>query len=93
MYEEYDRVLSFCSVRHAIRAEELLVKCGIKVASVPKPREIDINCGQCILFLYEQENEVMAILQNKNVFWAELYSRDGKNKVYEKIAEYEEKTN
>lgn len=63
-----------------------------KVVALPKPREIDINCGQCILFLYEQENEVMAILRNKNVFWAELYSRDGKNKEYEKIAEYEDKT-
>ncbi len=90
MYEEYNRLLSFCSIRHAIRAEELLSQAAIRVAAVPIPREINITCGQCILFMDEQESQVMAVLRDKNVYWAELFIRDSLNKVYEKIAEYED---
>lgn len=91
MYEEYDRLLSFCSVRHAIRAEELFAQAGIKVVSLPKPREIDITCGQCILFMAEEQEKVMAVIRDKNVFWAELFKRDGVNKDYEQLAEYEDR--
>jgi len=92
MYQEYNRLLTFCSVRHAIRAEELLMKAGIQVASMPIPREIDITCGSCLLFMADQEIQLMAVVQEKNVFWAKLFIRDGVNKVYEELAEYEEKT-
>jgi len=90
MYQAYNRLLTFCSVRHAIRAEELLIKAGIKVASMPIPREIDITCGQCILFMAEQEAQLMAVIRDKNVLWTELFTRDDVNKEYEKIAEYED---
>lgn len=90
MYEEYNRLLTFCSMRHAMRAEELLLKAGIIVTSIPVPREINITCGQCILFMAKQESLVMAVLRDKNVFWAEVFTRDSLNKVYEKIAEYED---
>jgi hypothetical protein len=90
MYEEYNRLLSFCSVRHAIRAECLLMEAGIKVVSLPIPREIDITCGQCILFMSEKEDKVMKVLRDKNVYWSELFTRDGMNKMYEKIAAHED---
>jgi hypothetical protein len=91
MYQEYNRLLTFCSVRHAIRAEELLRKAGVKVVSLPIPREIDITCGQCLLFMADQEVQLMAVLRDKNVYWAELFARDGVNKNYEKLAEFEDK--
>ncbi len=90
MYEEYNRLLTFCSMRHAMWAEGLLLKAGIIVASIPIPRDINISCGQCILFMAEQESRVMAVLREKNIFWTELFTRDSLNKVYEKIAEYED---
>jgi hypothetical protein len=90
MYEEYDRLLSFCSLRHALRAEELLAQGGIKVVSIPIPREIHITCGQCILFMAEKQDGVMALLKEKNVFWAQLFARDGVDKNYEQLAEFED---
>ena len=92
MYQQYNRILTFCSVRHGIRAEELLIKANIKVVTMPIPREIDITCGLCLLFMADQQAQVLAVIRDKNVYWAKLFMRDGVNKVYEELAEYEDKT-
>lgn len=83
-----DRLISFASVHHAIRAERLLTDAAIKVMALPTPREISISCGQCLLFKADCQEEALAILQKAGVHWSKLFSRDVSGKVYEKLADY-----
>ena len=84
-YPEYDRLLSFASVHHALRAEKLLTAAGIAVAAVPTPREVDISCGQCLLFAAACEQTVLELLAANPVKWAKLFRRDAAKKMYEKL--------
>ncbi|MDF2568798.1 MAG: hypothetical protein K0R55_402 [Sporomusa sp.] len=58
---------------------------------LPTPREIDISCGQCLLFSAKQQTALLSQLAVAKVRWSKLFSRtligDGVY-VYEKIAEY-----
>jgi hypothetical protein len=86
---DYDRLLSFASVHHAIRAERLLTAVGIRVMPLPTPREIDISCGQCLLFYATDQDRALSLLAGEDVRWAKLFSRDAAHRMYEKMAEYE----
>lgn len=88
IYAEYDRLLSLDSVHHAIRAEKLLMQAGIKVIALPTPREIDISCGQCLLFLAADQNAVLDTLQQGLVKWSKLFRRNAEMRVYEELADY-----
>lgn len=85
----FDRIISFVSVHHAIRAERLLTEASIRVMALPTPREISISCGQCLLFPAACQEQVLAILQQADVHWSKLFSRDPAGRVYEKLADYE----
>jgi len=85
IYPSYDRLLSFASVHHAIRAEKLLLAAGIIVAPVPVPREIDISCGQCLLFVAADQHRVLIILQDHQVQWSKLFTRNIQARVYEEL--------
>lgn len=85
MYNSYDRLLSFLSVHHAIRAEKILVEAGISVVFLPMPREIDISCGQCILFTNVDQEQVMSILKERQAQWSQLFKRNIQDRVYEEI--------
>jgi hypothetical protein len=89
-YTKYDRLLSFTSIHHAIRAEKLLSEGGISVIALPTPREIDISCGQCLLCMVQDQATIFAILRSGQVQWSKLFRRDGKSRVYEKLAGFEE---
>lgn len=89
MQPKNDRLLSFASVYQSIRAENLLVQEGIRVLAIPTPREIDLSCGQCLLFNAASESRIMDLLQEAGVQWSKLYRRDGEARVYEKIYELE----
>lgn len=90
IYCEYDRLVSLPSVHHAIRAEQLLIAAGINVVALPTPREIDISCGQCLLFLASDEAAVMDILRQGQVTWSKLFSRKAEERYYDEIASYRE---
>lgn len=85
MYSNYDRLLSFFSVHHAIRAEKILEQIGIRVALLPTPREIDISCGQCLLFAAADEEQVLGALNGKEAQWSRLFKRNIQDRVYEEI--------
>lgn len=87
MYLDYDRLISFASVHHAIRGERLLAEARIKVVALPTPRELDISCGQCLLFKTADEPAVLKTLQDGQVQWSKLFKRDGRARAYEKLAE------
>ncbi|WP_371369942.1 DUF3343 domain-containing protein [Sporomusa rhizae] len=88
-YQQYDRLISFDSVHHAIKAEKVLGKHGIAIYALPTPREIDISCGQCLLFMASGQDKVMNLLADDHVRWSKLFSRThtGTAYIYEKILE------
>lgn len=87
VYAQYDRLLSLDSVHHAIRAEKLLTEAGIKVIALPTPREINISCGQCLLFMAVDQEAVLAILKQEAVQWSKMFSRDAEARVYIELAD------
>jgi len=89
MYEGFDRLISFVSVYQALRAEKLLTKAGLAIMSAPTPREIDVSCGQCLLFGAADEPEILRILRQEQVVWSKLFKRDATVRVYEKMKDFE----
>ena len=85
IYPSYDRLLSFASVHHAIRAERILLAAGIIVLALPVPREIDISCGQCLLFVAADQQKALKILQEHQVQWRKLFKRNIQDRIYEEL--------
>ncbi|WP_312198241.1 DUF3343 domain-containing protein [Anaerospora hongkongensis] len=88
IYPYYDRLVSFSSVHHGMRAEKLLAEAGIPAVAAPTPREVDISCGQCLLFAAENERAVITRLTEGQVCWSKLFIRDGERKSYRLIRVY-----
>ena len=86
----YERLVSFDSVHQAIRAEQLLEAAGVDIQIVPTPREIDLSCGQSMLFHVQDQPEVLSLLTRNQVRWAKMFSRSGGGRVYEKLTNFEE---
>lgn len=89
MYVNYDRLISFLSIHHAMRAEKVLQQAGCSVLQVPTPREVTISCGQCLLFSKADQNSILEVLAREGIAWSKLFSRNSLDRVYEKIKEYE----
>lgn len=87
MYDDLNRLLSFCSVRQALLAEEVFARIGISGALVPTPRRLGIHCGQCMLFQGEKQADVLSLLKEKNIQWSKLYKRNVLADSYELYAE------
>ena len=85
IYQSYDRLLSFASVHHSIRGEKLLLAAGIMVVTLPTPREIDVSCGQCLLFTAMDQQKVLLILSDHQVLWSKLFKRNIQDQVYEEL--------
>jgi hypothetical protein len=85
MYLNYNRLLSFGSVHHAMKAEKLLLAAGITVDSLPTPREIDISCGECLLFMGTNQQVAMKILEDHQVCWTKLFACNMQDRVYEEL--------
>ncbi|MGI6093124.1 MAG: DUF3343 domain-containing protein [Veillonellaceae bacterium] len=92
IYQDYDRLVSLPSVHHAIGAEKVLIAAGIKIVAMPTPREIDISCGQCLLFKANDQAVVMEILRKHQIKWSKLFYRDAAKRLYEELASFGEDT-
>lgn len=90
MYKDFDRLLSFCSVRQALLAEEVIGRIGISGVLVPMPRRLSVQCGQCMLFKAESEVEILKLFKEKNIRWSKLFLRDGLADTYELYTENED---
>lgn len=90
MFEKYTRLISFCSVRQAMAAEEVMNRFEIPAVLVPTPRQIHLSCGQCILFMAEAQDKVLTLLKEKNITWTKFFKRDPISKTYELCATNEE---
>lgn len=73
-----------------MKAEKILEQNEIIAQALPTPREIDISCGQCLLFMARQQAAIIQIFAINKVRWSKLFSRTtaGQIFIYEKIADY-----
>ncbi|SDE78479.1 DUF3343 domain-containing protein [Sporomusa acidovorans] len=83
-------MISFDSVHQSIKAEKVLAQRGIVAYAFPTPREIDISCGQCLLFEASWQTVILQLFAAEKVRWTKLFSRIPSRKaaIYEKITEY-----
>ncbi len=68
-----DGVVTFFGSHHALRAEEVLRKHGMKAVLVPGPREISPNCGVALRFAYGQMERVVALFNEYLVHYEEIH--------------------
>ncbi|HWR44072.1 DUF3343 domain-containing protein [Sporomusa sp.] len=83
--------MSFASIHQAIKAEKILAQNGIPSYALPTPREIDISCGQCLLFAAKQQDTLLSLFAATKVRWSKLFSRTSAGDsvyIFEKITEY-----
>ncbi len=64
-------VFLFPSVRHAMKAENILRDEGIAHTLIPIPRHISEDCGVCLRVGIGQQDQVAAILQG-GVTWERI---------------------
>ena len=87
LFQELERMITFKSVHHSIKAEQILLAKEYIVEAIPTPRQVDVSCGQSLLFYAKDEAKIMAIINNENILWGKLFKRDRINNIYEKLQE------
>ncbi len=60
-------VVSFFASEHAMRAERVLERAGLRARLVPGPREVSPNCGVAVAFVWEEEPQVEQALRDAKV--------------------------
>jgi len=69
---EYGVVL-FHSVSHALRAERVAVRAGLKIKLIPVPRQFSSNCGTALRFHWPDEPAVRRALQEARMEWQAIH--------------------
>lgn len=59
---EYGVVL-FQSVSHALRAERIATRAGLKIKLIPVPRQLSSNCGTALRFFWSDEAAIHQALE------------------------------
>jgi hypothetical protein len=57
-------VALFDSVSHVMKAEKALIKAGVVHKIIPVPRKISTDCGVCIRFFPEDQEQVEKALSD-----------------------------
>ena len=60
-------VVLFYSTTHALRAEKVLDRAGVRIKMIPTPRQISSDCGMALRFDRAEEERVAAILAENQV--------------------------
>lgn len=63
MYRDRYAVILGYGTSHAIRAEHLLNKAGIKCKMIPVPRHLSSNCGVCVRIERTDVEQARQVLQ------------------------------
>lgn len=77
LYPQLDCLVTLVSVHDALMAERELGQRNIRI--VPTPQALDRSCGQSLLCVLEEAEEIRALLERANVrcgFWHRR-SQDG----------------
>ncbi|MGE5559931.1 MAG: DUF3343 domain-containing protein [Chloroflexota bacterium] len=62
-----DRLITFDSTHHALRAETLLEAAGIAIMIIPTPRELSASCGLAITFRSSDASRLQAVLRDSGI--------------------------
>ena len=68
-----DGVVTFYGSHHALKAESVLKKEGLKAVLIPGPREISPNCGVALRFEYILKDEVVRIFNEYYVHYEDVH--------------------
>ena len=60
-------VIIVYSTNHALKAEKLLKKTGIRCKLIPVPRQLSSDCGVCVRINQDDVKAVENVLQTVNV--------------------------
>lgn len=60
-------VALFHSVSHALRAERIVMRAGLKIKLIPVPRQFSSNCGTALRFHWPDKEAVRQALQEARV--------------------------
>jgi hypothetical protein len=63
--KESFRVVLFKSVNHALMAEKVLKTEGIPFKLIPVPKQISSECGICLRFASNSEEQILQALSGK----------------------------
>ncbi|MCJ7789241.1 MAG: DUF3343 domain-containing protein [Candidatus Atribacteria bacterium] len=72
MKDNYSVVI-FYSTSAAIRAESLAQKVNLKVKLIPVPRHLSSDCGICLQFNNEDQQNIKEILVEKKIEYDDIY--------------------
>lgn len=68
------KVIVFPSTSHAIRAERVLQQAGIKVMTIPVPRQISSDCGIALKFDSTDTERVSETLSEAKVEFSGIHT-------------------
>ena len=71
MEEKRLKIVLFETVSRAMKAEKILKAHGLPFKLIPIPKEISPECGICLRFTADREEEILALLADK-VTWLEI---------------------
>ena len=60
-------VVLFHSTAHALRAEKVLERTGVRIKLIPTPRQFSSDCGMALRFDRAEEEQVAAALAEHQV--------------------------
>ena len=86
-----DRMITFVSVHHSIQAEQKILEQNLRVEAIPTPRQVEVSCGQALLFQSKNEGDIFRILHEKKIRWSKLFRREMGGQLYEQIGDYEDR--
>ncbi len=66
-------VVTFEATSHALRAEKVLKKAGIRVYAIPTPRHLSSNCGIAFKFPSEIKDDVQSTLTGASCPFEGIY--------------------
>ncbi|HOZ31203.1 MAG TPA: DUF3343 domain-containing protein [Bacteroidales bacterium] len=69
-----NKVITFQSTHHVLKAEKILIKAGFKFDIIPTPKNISSDCGMSIRFDSQVSNlSTLSELLNKNDINFKIY--------------------
>jgi hypothetical protein len=68
-----DGVVTFYGSHHALKAESVLKKEGLRAVLIPGPREISPNCGVALRFEYVYREKAVKIFNEYYVHFEDIH--------------------
>ena len=69
------KVIIFDSTSYVIKTEKtILAKSDLKIRIIPIPKNLSANCGICIRFNAEDEEQIQKMMKNENIIFKKIAS-------------------